>query len=151
MLQREQVPAAAFLLINLYEFEVMGMPVENEQDMRRGLRTILRNMNHVSDDIEASAVTTTDGIAIASELGDGIAPDRFGAMCATLLALAKRAATEIRRGELKLVLIQGTEGAMLVVQIGEKGVLALSAKPKANLGMIFHEAKKAAEKINALI
>ncbi len=119
--------------------------------LKSKLQSILKKINSVSSSIEASAVTTTDGIVLASELGQGIEPDRFGAMCATLLALSKRAVTETSRGELKLVLVQGTEGAMLVVQIGNKGVLALSTNPKANLGMIFFEAKKTAAEISDLL
>ncbi|VAW51711.1 hypothetical protein MNBD_GAMMA05-24 [hydrothermal vent metagenome] len=125
----------------------------NEIDgkLRSELRSILKKMNSLSSSIEASAVTTTDGIVLASELGKGIDPDRFGAMCATLLALSKRAVKETSRGELKLVLVQGSEGAMLVVQIENKGVLALSTNPKANLGMIFFEAKKTATEISSLL
>lgn len=115
------------------------------------LRSILRRLNMVSNDIEASAVTTSDGLIKASMLGDDIDPDRFGAMCATLLALSKRAANETARGELKLLLIEGTNGTMLIVQIGDKGVLALAARPKANLGMIFLEARKTAASISEII
>jgi predicted regulator of Ras-like GTPase activity (Roadblock/LC7/MglB family) len=115
------------------------------------LRSILRRLNTVSDSIEASAVISGDGLVKASMLGEDIDPDRFGAMCATLLALAKRAATETARGDLKLVLIEGTQGTMLIVQIGEKGVLAIAAKPKSNLGMIFLEARKTAAEIALII
>ena len=115
------------------------------------LRSILRRLNMVSNDIEASAVTSSDGLIKASMLGDKIDPDRFGAMCATLLALSKRAANETARGELKLLLIEGTNGTMLIVQIGDKGVLALAARPKANLGMIFLEARKTAASISEVM
>jgi len=115
------------------------------------LRSILRRLNMVSGDIEASAVTSSDGLIKASMLGDTIDPDRFGAMCATLLALSKRAVSETSRGELKLLLIEGTNGTMLIVQIGDKGVLALAARPKANLGMIFLEARKTASAISEII
>lgn len=115
------------------------------------LRSILRKLNTVSDSIEASAVISGDGLVKASMLGESIDPDRFGAMCATLLALAKRAAAETARGELKLVLIEGTLGTMLIVQIGNKGVLAIAAKPKSNLGMIFLEARKTAAEIALII
>lgn len=115
------------------------------------LMSVLKMLNMTLEDIEASAVTSCDGLIIAEMLGDSIDHDRFGAMCATLLALSKRAATEASRGELKLLLIEGTSGTMLIVQIGIKGVLALSVKPKSNLGMIFHEARKTAKKISELL
>jgi len=122
-----------------------------EDQVSSKLRSILRRLNMVSNDIEASAVTSSDGLIKASMLGDEIDPDRFGAMCATLLALSKRAANETSRGELKLLLIEGANGTMLIVQIGDKGVLALAARPKANLGMIFLEARKTAASISEIM
>jgi predicted regulator of Ras-like GTPase activity (Roadblock/LC7/MglB family) len=109
------------------------------------LINILKHLNHKVEGIEASAVISTDGLIKAELLGDDIDPDRFGAMCASLLSLAKQAAEDTARGELKLVLIEGKAGSMLVVQIGQKGVLALAAKPKARLGLIFIEARKVAK------
>ena len=65
-------------------------------------------------------------------------------MCASLLALADRTVKEISRGDLKQVLVEGTEGSMLIVRINEKGVLAVSAQSSANIGRVFLEAKKVA-------
>lgn len=105
---------------------------------------MLRRLNSLSGDIEASAVISGDGLTIASVLGEGIDPDRFGAMCASLLALADRAAQEIERGRLKQVLIEGDNGTMLLVQAGLDAVLAVAARPTINLGMVFLEAKRTA-------
>lgn len=115
------------------------------------LRKILKHFNNKVSEIEACAVISTDGLIKAELLGDGIDHDRFGAMCASLLSLAKQAAKDTARGELKLVLIDGKAGSMLVVQIGQKGVLALSTKPDAKLGMIFLEARNAAKQLAEIL
>lgn len=111
------------------------------------LRPVLRTLNSVSPDIEASAVVSGDGLTIAAVLGDGVDRDRFGAMCASLLALADRAAQEISRGQLKQVLIEGERGTMLLVQAGNDTVLAVASRPTTNLGMVFLEARRAALKV----
>ena len=111
------------------------------------LRPVLRALNGVSPDIEASAVITSDGLTIAAVLGDGVDRDRFGAMCASLLALADRAAQEISRGQLKQVLVEGEHGTMLLVQAGNDTVLAVASRPTTNLGMVFLEARRAALKV----
>jgi predicted regulator of Ras-like GTPase activity (Roadblock/LC7/MglB family) len=80
-------------------------------------------------------------------LAEGTDQDRFGAMCASLLALADRAAQEIARGTLKQVLIEGDKGVMLLVYAGADAVLAVAARPTVNLGMVFIEARKTASKI----
>lgn len=115
------------------------------------LRPILRAFNGASEDIEASAVISSDGFSLAWVLDESVDPDRFGAMCASLLALANRAAQEISRGELKQVLIEGTKGTMLLVYAGEDAVLAVAARPTVNLGMVFIEARKVAQTIKTLL
>jgi predicted regulator of Ras-like GTPase activity (Roadblock/LC7/MglB family) len=111
------------------------------------LRSVLRELNGSSADIEASACITSDGHTIASVLGKEADADRFGAMCASLLALAHRAAQEIQRGHLKLVLVEGELGVMLLVQADPDFILAVAARPSKNLGMIFLESKKIAHKL----
>lgn len=115
------------------------------------VRSLLRHLNATSHDIEASAGITTDGFIIGSVLGGGVDEDRFAAMCASLLALAERAADEISRGDMKQVLIEGTTGLMLLVRAGEEAVLAVAAKPTVNLGMVFIETRKSAAKMQAVL
>ena len=114
-----------------------------EHPLAKLIRPILRRLNTISGDIQASAVISSDGLSIASVLGDGVDADRFGAMCASLLALADRTVKEVSRGDLKQVLVEGTLGSMLVVRINQKAVLAVATDPTQNLGRVFLEAKKA--------
>jgi hypothetical protein len=111
------------------------------------LTLVLRELNASSSDIEASACISSDGFNLASVLSKDVDPDRYSAMCASLLALANRAAQEIQRGNLKLVLVEGDHGVMLLVQAGQDSILAVAAKPSRNLGMIFMSAKKFAQKM----
>ncbi len=117
----------------------------------KSLRPILRSFNSASHDIEASAVISSDGLSMAWVLGDDVNPDRFGAMCASLLALAKRASEEISRGKLKQVLIEGDKGLMLLIYAGNDAVLAVATKPTINLGKIFIDSRKAAANIALLL
>ncbi len=130
----------------------MGQIDSSESHPRASaVRSVLRELNATSGDIEASAAITTDGFIIGSVLDKGVDEDRFAAMCASLLALADRAAEEISRGELKQVMIEGSSGLMLLVHAGADAVLAVAAKPTVSLGMVFIEARKAAEKIKTTL
>jgi len=130
----------------------MREPDKTKSDPRASaLRSVLRELNASSADIEASACISSDGYSMASVLGQGVDADRFGAMCASLLALAHRAAQEIQRGNLKLVLVEGEQGVMLLVQAGPDAILAVAAKPSKNLGMIFLDSKKVAQKLLGVI
>lgn len=115
------------------------------------IRPVLRRLNGSSTDIEASALISSDGLMIAAVLGESVDADRFGAMCASLLVLADRAAQEISRGRLKQVLVEGERGLMLLVHAGPDAVLALAARPTVNLGMAFLEARKTAHEIEVLL
>ncbi len=115
------------------------------------LRRLLRAFNSSSDDIEASAIVSGDGLSLAWVLDDDTDPDRFGAMCASLLALANRAAQETSRGRLKQVLIEGQNGSMLLVDAGANAVLVVATKSTAKIGKIFIDVKRMSLKIATLM
>lgn len=121
---------------------------KTQDDLRASaLRSVLRELNASTTDIEASACISSDGYSLAAVLGEGVDADRFSAMCASLLALAHRAAQEVQRGNLKLVLVEGEQGVMLLVQAGPDAILAVAAKPSNNLGKIFLDSRKFAQKL----
>lgn len=111
------------------------------------VRSILKNLNSVSEQIQASSVMSRDGISFASVLGDGVDPDRLGAMCASLLSLGDTTAKELSRGKVKKLLLEGENGYILIIHVGTKAVLGIVTRPQANLGMVFVEAKNTALEI----
>lgn len=119
-----------------------------KQELEQKFRPILKRLNGFSNDIEASAIMTRDGLSIASVMNDNVNPDRLGAMCASLLSLGDKTASELERGKLKQVLIECEEGYVLIVNIGKRAVLAIVAKATSKIGMVFIEARKAAADIN---
>ncbi|WP_376696415.1 roadblock/LC7 domain-containing protein [Wenzhouxiangella sp. EGI_FJ10305] len=116
------------------------------------VRSILRGLMGSTDgSVNAAAAITSDGMVIASVLQDGVDADRFAAMSASLLALAEREIDEIQRGRLRQLLIEGTEGAVLLVQAGAGTVLAVSAEPGALMGKVFLEARRAAAELQGCL
>ncbi|PIE40744.1 MAG: hypothetical protein CSA49_06880 [Gammaproteobacteria bacterium] len=115
------------------------------------LSSILAELNGTSADIEASAVISTDGLMIAAMLPQGMDEDRVGAMSAAMLSLGDRTAQELARGTLEQVLIKGDNGFVLMTHAGEDAVVTVLAKPKAKLGLIFLDVKRAAENISQLL
>lgn len=120
--------------------------------MREDLLTaILAELNATSADIEACAVLSTDGLMIASMLPQGLDPDRVGAMGAAMLSLGDRTAAELARGDLEQVMIKGHRGYVLMTHAGAEAVLTVLATPQAKLGLIFLDAKRAAEQVAGLL
>lgn len=114
-------------------------------------RSILRTLHAGSDQIQASALVSSDGLVIASVLGSGVDEDRFGAMCASLLALASRAAKEVDRGDLRQIILDGSTGTMLLTRAGRVGVLAVAAASTVNLGKVILDTRATAQKLAALL
>lgn len=124
--------------------------MSDKQAIADVVRPILKRLNSTSSEIQASAVMTRDGHTLASVLGESVNSIRLGAMCATLLSLGEKASLELNRGKLRQILIQGEEGYVLLLRIGEKAVLAVVSQPGANLGMLLVEARRTAGEIAAL-
>ncbi len=113
--------------------------------------SVLGELNGTSADIEASAIISTDGLIIASMLPASMDEDRVGAMSAAILSLGDRSASELDRGELEQVLIKGKDGYILMAHASDEAVLTVVTKPKAKLGLIFLDVKRAAEEISKFI
>ncbi|MBE0417830.1 MAG: roadblock/LC7 domain-containing protein [Coriobacteriia bacterium] len=102
---------------------------------------------HESSDVEAAALVSLDGFIIASALPKGMQEDRVGAMSAAILALGERAATELGRGPLTQVFIEGAEGYVLLVAAGDRAVLTVLARREAKLGLVLYDMRAAADTI----
>lgn len=113
-------------------------------------RGILRSLHARSGQIEASAWVSLDGFVLASVLGADANADRIGAMCASLIALSRRATQEIDVGELRQIILDGSTGIMLLTQSGRQTALTLSASKSAALGRVLIEAKAAATELSQL-
>lgn len=122
----------------------------NSEVLMSKARSLLRGLQATSDKIEASALVSHDGLTLASVLSSDVDSDRFGAMCASLLALATRAASEVDRGELRQIILDGEHGPMLLTRAGNTGVLAVAASPKSNLGKVILDTRKTATDLAAL-
>lgn len=115
------------------------------------LNSILSDLNGSTTDIEASAVLSTDGLAMASLLPQSMDEDRVGAMSAAMLSLGDRTAEELARGTLEQVLIKGDKGYILMTHAGPEAVVTVLAKQNARLGLIFLDVKRAAQSIAELV
>lgn len=113
-------------------------------------RGLLRSLQAGSDHVQATALVSHDGLTLAAVLSSEVNADRFGAMCASLLALATRAASEVDRGELRQIILDGEYGPLLLTRAGNSGVLAVAAAPTSNLGKVILDTRKTALDLAAL-
>ena len=111
----------------------------------------LQDLQAGTPDVEASAVVSVDGLIMASSLPSSVDEDRISAMSAAMLSLGDRIAEKLRRGKLKRVYIEGSEGIIVLMAVGEDAVLTVMARSKAKLGLIFLDMRRAAEDLERLL
>lgn len=111
----------------------------------------LRDLQAGTPDIEASAIVSVDGLIMASALPADVGEDRVAAMSAAMLSLGERIATELGRGMLEKVYIQGDNGYVFLSSIGMDAVLTVLARSEARLGLIFLDMRRAAEDLSKLV
>lgn len=115
------------------------------------LNRILRALQTVSPDVEASALISEDGLIIASALHDHIEESRVAGMSATILSLGTRAAQELRRGEVQEILVRGDQGYAVLLAATPGTLLLTLATHNARLGLIFLDMRRTAAEIREIL
>jgi hypothetical protein len=108
------------------------------------LAVVLDELMVESPDIQAAALVSMDGFTMASALPQGMQEDRVGAMSAAILGLGERAATELGRGHLTQVFIEGDDGYVVLIAAGERAVLTALTTPDSKLGLVLYDMKTVA-------
>lgn len=98
-------------------------------------------------ELEAAAVVSYDGLAMASALPLGMDEDRVAAMSAALLSLGEKAAQGLGRGDLSQVYVEGESGTVFLVSCDEEAVLVAVAAAGAKAGLMLFEVRRAASAI----
>ena len=95
-------------------------------------------------EVEAAAVVSFDGLAMAAALPAGMDEDRVAAMSAALLSLGERAAEGLGRGELSQIYVEGENGTVFLVSADDEAVLVAVASRGAKVGLMLFEVRRAA-------
>jgi uncharacterized protein len=115
------------------------------------LAAALNDFIRSSPDVEAAAVVSFDGLAMASALPPDMDEDRLGAMSAALLSLGEQAAVGLGRGEMQQLFVEGEHGFVFLMSARDQAVLAAVTSRAAKLGFILFEARRAAEQVGQIL
>ena len=111
------------------------------------LKQTLESLMSDTEDVQATALITDDGLIVASALPDQIEEARVGGMSATLLSLAARASRELNLGEIKQILVRGDASYAVIQRAAEGTLLLVITASTARLGLIFLDMNRAVVKI----
>lgn len=115
------------------------------------LSTALDDFLTISTEVEAAAVVSADGLPMASALPPHVEEDRLAAMSAALLTLGERAASELGKGELGQVFIEGPKGHVILMAAGRDCVLVCVTSRGAKVGLVLFEMRRIAERVGRVM
>lgn len=115
------------------------------------LAAALNDFIRSSPDVQASAVVSFDGLAMASALPPDMDEDRLGAMSAALLSLGEQAAKGLGRGDMRQLFVEGEHGFVFLMSARDQAVLAAVTAHTAKIGLMLFEMRRAADVIGGLL
>lgn len=109
------------------------------------LKELLVELSNKSP-ILGAALFSVEGLPLVSHIHSGIEEVSIAAIVGGIQSAGEMAVTELKQGELKSIIVQGTLGTTLVISIPGDYLLTVTAPDNAKLGLIFNDAKKAGRK-----
>ena len=105
----------------------------------------------VSPDVEGAAIVSPDGFPIASALPAHVEEDRLSAMSAALLILGERSASELGKGNLAQIFVEGPYGHVVIMAAGDSAVLVGVTSKNAKIGLVIFEMRQAGRRIATIM
>ncbi len=103
---------------------------------------ILQNFVAGLSEIQGAAIVTPDGLSLSSALPPGMDEERVAAMSAAMLSLGERIGSELSRGSIERVLIEGEQGYSILMDCGQDALLLVLAHKSAKQGILQLEIKR---------
>ncbi|MGF1498275.1 MAG: roadblock/LC7 domain-containing protein [Elainellaceae cyanobacterium] len=115
------------------------------------LNSVMQSFVASTPDIQAAALVTTDGLPLSTALPSRLDEERVSAMSAAILALGDRIGTELLRGTIERVYIEGKEGYAVLTNCSEDAVLLVLANRAAKQGILILEIKRILKDLRAIL
>ena len=115
------------------------------------LGIILQDFVISTNDIEAAALVSPDGLPIATHLPNGMDEEHISAISAAVLSLGERIGVELSRGTLKNFYVEGNTGCVILSSCGEDAVLLVLANKSAQMGRLLLGIKRTITEVKAVL
>jgi predicted regulator of Ras-like GTPase activity (Roadblock/LC7/MglB family) len=115
------------------------------------LEGILQNLVTSTSDVQGAALVSPDGLALASSLPSGMDEERVAAMSAAMLSLGERIGSELARGTIDRLYVEGDKGYGILTSCGEEAVLLVLASKAAKQGLLMLEIKRVTSDLKAAL
>jgi uncharacterized protein len=111
------------------------------------------------ENVHGAVIVSIEGFVVAAysaaefeydEDGPTSSP-QIAAMAATLIALGERTLSRLAQGEMCRLLIEGSQGGMLVVPASQRAAVAIMMNQGAKVGLAFYALQRSAKSIAEIL
>lgn len=107
------------------------------------LGSIIQNFVTATSDVLGAALVTPDGLPLATTLPSNMDEERVSAMSAAMLSLGERISSELERGVVDRIYVEGDQGYGILTSCGDEAVFLVLANKAAKQGVLMLEIKRA--------
>ena len=115
------------------------------------LENILQNFVSSTSGIEGVALITPDGLPLASNLPNTMDEERVAAMSAAMLSLGERIGSELTRGSIQRIFVEGDLGYGILTSCGEDAVFLVLANSSTKQGLLMLAIKQATNSLRKVL
>jgi uncharacterized protein len=115
------------------------------------IESILQHFVSSTNDIQGATLVSPDGLSLASVLPGGMEDERVAAMSAAMLSLGERIGSELSRGNIDRIFVEGNKGFGILTNCGEDAVLLILASESAKQGVLMLEIKRLVSELKLVL
>lgn len=115
------------------------------------LQSILQNFVTSASDVQGVALVSPDGLSLAANLPGEMDEERVAAMSAAMLSLGERIGSELSRGTIDRIYVEGDKGFGILTSCGEEAVFLVLASKAAKQGVLMLEIKRVLPELKMLL
>jgi uncharacterized protein len=115
------------------------------------IENILQNFVSGTNDIQGATLVSPDGLSLAAILPGGMDDERVSAMSAAMLSLGERIGSELSRGSIERIYVEGNKGYGILSSCSEDAVLLVLANESAKQGMLMLEIKRLISELKLIL
>lgn len=97
--------------------------------------------------MQSAAIVSREGLIISAILDEGISEMHIAAMSAILLSTCERVLLELKKGELDICIIQGTDGKFIVMGCGADFIIVGVLNEDARMDIAFMNMRATVQRI----
>lgn len=115
------------------------------------IQSALHSFVSGTNEIEGAALVTPDGLPLVTVLPTHMDEERVSAMSAALLSLGERIGSELMRGDISQIAIDGEDGYCMLSSCGEEAIFLVLATRMVKKGILNLEVRRVVGEVQLLL